>query len=197
MKMRLPIIALLSAFIALPLANAQEAKKSVETSSQALLRLAGPGPEHEKLARYSGTWDLQVEMGSTSYQGAATNRMTVGGRFLQVEYLAQGAKGATEGIFISGFDPRHRRHTLIAMDSFGPYFVSSQGGPDASGKLRLLGTDDDPAMKAMGFVKEFVHVVDFKSADEFSIEVRFIDTRTPERKEIKFMTYRFARRIKP
>jgi len=166
-------------------------------ASEAQLRLAGPGPEHEKLARYSGSWDVQVKMGTLIYQGAATNRMTVGGRFLQVEYQAQGAKGATEGIFIAGFDPRHRHHTLIAMDSFGLYFVTSQGKPDASGKLCLLGSDDDPTMKAMGFTKEFVHVVDFKSADEFSIEVRFIDTRTPERKEMKFMTYSFVRRIKP
>lgn len=192
-----PIIALLWAFIALSSAEGQESRKSVETASEAQLRLAGPGPEHEKLARYSGTWNVRVTMGPLTYHGAATNRMTVGGRFLQVEYQAEGEKGATEGIFIAGFDPRHQRHTLIAMDSFGPYFVTSQGKPDASGKLRLLGSDDDPTMKAMGFTKEFVHVVDFKSADEFTIEVRFIDTRTPERKEMKFMTYSFTRRTSP
>lgn len=194
MKIRLTIIAPLCAFIALASAEGQEARKPAETSSEAQSRLAGPAPEHDKLARYSGAWDLQVKMGSLTYQGAATNRMTVGGRFLQVEYQARGTKGATEGIFVAGFDPRHQRHTLIAMDSFGPYFVTSQGKPDDSGKLRLLGSDDDPTMKAMGFTKEFVHVVDFKSADEFVIEVRFIDTRTAERKEMKFMTYSFVRR---
>jgi len=197
MKMPLTIIAPLCAFIALATAEGQDARKPVESSSEAQSRLAGPGPEHEKLARYSGTWDVQIKMGAQTYSGAATNRMTVGGRFLQVEYQARGTKSATEGIFVAGFDPRHQRHTLIAMDSFGPYFVTSKGKPDASGKLRLLGSDDDPTMKAMGLTKEFVHVVDFKSADEFSIEVRFIDTRTPERKEMKFMTYSFARRMAP
>ena len=156
-----------------------------------------PGPEHEKLAAWAGTWAMTISMGTGQralvYEGAATNRMTVGGRFLQVEYAAKGAPGALEGIFVLGFDPRHQNHTLIAMDSFGPYFVTSKGKRDEqSGKIKMFGTDDDPQMKAMGLTKEFVHLVEFPTADEFSIEVWFIDTRTPERKEMKFMTYRFT-----
>jgi hypothetical protein len=50
-------------------------------------------------------------------------------------------------------------------------------------------------MKAMGYTKEFVHVVDFRTPDEFVIEVWFVDTRTAERREFKFMDYTFKRRM--
>jgi hypothetical protein len=164
-------------------------------------RLAGmrPGAEHEELAKCVGGWTIEVTMGAGPralvYKGEAENRMIVGGRFLEIEYQAKSASaGETEGVFTIGFDRRHERYALIAMDNFGTYFVTSQGPRDeASGTIRLLGTDDDPMMKAMGYTKEFVHVLDLRGPDEFSIEVRIIDTRTPERREMKYITYAFTR----
>lgn len=163
------------------------------------LQLSRPGPEHEALARYAGTWDLTVTLGSGAralrFTGTATNRMIVGGRFLQMDYSARGPAEATEGQFSLGFDARHHRFALVAMDSFGTYFVTSQGPRDpATGRLRLRGTDDDPVMKALGHAKEFVQVVDFKSQDELVVEVWFVDTRTAERREFKYMDYTFRRR---
>ncbi len=180
--------------------SAQEAKpRAKPLSAEEQLKLTKPGPEHEELARYAGKWDVEVSLGSGAsamiYRGTAENRMTVGGRFLQMEYQAKGQADSMEGIFTVGFDPRHQRHTLIAMDSFGTYFVTSQGQREAkSGKIRMLGSDDDPMMKAMGFTKEFVHVLDLRSADEFAVEVWFVDTRTPARREFKYMDYSFKRK---
>jgi hypothetical protein len=160
---------------------------------------AQPGPEHEKLARYAGGWTVEMKMGSgraaMTYTGTAENRMVVGGRFLQMEYRVRGTAGEAEGIFSLGFDNRHQRHALIAMDSFGNYFVTSQGKADEkTGQLRLLGTDDDPMMKSMGYTKEFVHVVDWRGADEYAVEVWFVDTRTAARREFKAMEYVFKRK---
>jgi hypothetical protein len=108
---------------------------------------------------------------------------------------AKSQADTTEGVFIIGFDPRHDRFALIAMDNFGDYFVTSQGKRDErTGKIRMLGTDDDPMMKALGHSKEFVHVLDVRNEDEFAIEVWFVDTRTPARREFKFMDYSFKRK---
>jgi hypothetical protein len=168
-------------------------------SPEDLLKLTRPGAEHERLAGYAGEFDVAVKMGAGSgaaaYTGTAKNRMTVGGRFLQIEYQAKGPADNTEGIFIVGFDSRHQRYALVALDSFGTYFVTSQGKVDEkSGKPKLLGTDDDPQMKALGHSKEFAHVLDLRSADAFAVEVWFIDTRTPARREFKYMTYEFQRK---
>jgi hypothetical protein len=180
--------------------SAQESKSpSKPPSAEDQLKLARPGVEHEKLAAYVGAWTVEVTIGSglraLKYQGTSQNRMTVGGRFLQMEYQAKGKTNSTEGLFTVGFDPRHQRHTLIAMDDFGTYFVTSQGQRDSNtGKIRMLGTDDDPVMKAMGLTKEFVHVLDLRNPDEFAVEVWFIDTRNAARKEFKYMDYIFKRK---
>jgi hypothetical protein len=49
-------------------------------------------------------------------------------------------------------------------------------------------------MKAMGHTKEFVHILDLRAPDEYAVEVWFVDTRTAERKEFKYMDYTFKRR---
>ncbi len=48
-------------------------------------------------------------------------------------------------------------------------------------------------MKAMGLDKEFAFVVNMELPDRFSIETRFIDTRTQAREEHLFMTLEFNR----
>jgi hypothetical protein len=176
------------------LAQESDAPKLPEQSE--LLKLALPGPEHEQLARYPGKWRLTVTTGSgaaakaTHYRADA--RMIAGGRFLQIEY--SGAERAADGIFCIGFDRRHQRFALVAIDSYGTYFVTSQGKRDeATRTLKLYGKDDDPVMKSLGHTKEFIHILDFRNDDEFVIEVWFVDTRTPQRREIKFMAYKFNR----
>jgi hypothetical protein len=180
----------------LPAQDASKAGKALSMADPA--KFTKPGEEHEKLARYVGAWNIEIRMGSgaaLAYQGAATNRMTVGGRFLQMEFQAQGKSNTTEGIFTLSFDTRHQRFSIIAMDSFGTYFVTSSGKRDeASGKIRMLGTDDDPLMKSMGYTKEFIHIVDFRSLDEYVVEVWFVDTRTSARREFKYMDYVFKRK---
>jgi hypothetical protein len=183
---------------ALPLL-AQEEKESAKSSSDELQRkLRAPRSEHEQLASYAGAWDVEIKMGGGAamvHRGTATNRVIAGGRFLQMDYQAKGKNDEIDGTFIVGFDTRHKRFTLVAMDSFGPYFVTSQGQrEEKSGKIRMLGTDDDPMMKAMGFTKEFVHVLDLRSKDEYAVEIWFVDTRTPARREFKFMDYVFKRK---
>ncbi len=173
--------------------HGQEAKPS----AGGRFDLAKPGAEHQKLAEYAGDWSVEVRMGSgnsaLTYTGAAKNRMIVGGRFLEIEYEAQAKDNKTEGVFLVAFDGRHQRFALVSLDNFGTYFVTSQGKRDENGKAKLIGSDDDPQMKAMGYTKEFAHVLDLRSKDEFVIEVWFVDTRTPSRREFKYMDYTFKR----
>jgi hypothetical protein len=173
---------------------AQETKPKVPPPEE-IAKLTGPGPEHQKLAEYVGDWNVVIKMNGVTGEGTAHNRMTTGGRFLFVEYETKSKVGPIEGTFTLSYDTRHQRFALMATDNFGTYFVTAQGQRDPeSGKLRLLGSDDDPTMKAKGFTKEFVHVVDFRKPDEFAIEVWFVDTRTAARREFKAMEYVFTRK---
>jgi hypothetical protein len=159
---------------------------------------ASPGPEHEQLAARTGDWKLTIRMFAgaqpTEMTGTATNEMLVGGRFHQSTYKAAGAGFETEGVLTTGFDRRHGEYTMILMDNFGTYFVTARGKPPAEGEeLKLVGKDDDPQMTALGLTKEFAFVLREIDDNHYTVEVRFIDTRTAARKEIKFMEYEYER----
>ena len=178
---------------------AQKTEDQQKRPDMAKLReLANPGPEHDKLEKYAGKWQLKVIIGdgdsAAETNGRANSYMTLERRFLWLGYNVDRKSGRTKGSFTIGFDRRNDRYSLVAMDTYGTYFVTSHGKKEEkSGRIRLHGTDDDPYMKSMGYDKEFLHVIDFTKPDEFTIEVYFIDTRTSERKENKAMTFQFTR----
>jgi len=119
--------------------------------------------------------------------------MTMEGRFLWIGFDVRGQAGRFKGAFLIGFDRRNERYSLVALDTSGTYFVTSHGQKGESGEvIRMRGKDDDPFMQAKGFTKEFVHVLDLRDPQEFSVEVLFVDTRTPERKEIPAMKFQFS-----
>lgn len=190
--------------VVLPLlAAAQEPQRKPTPEEFAKYReLTRPGPEHEMLKSYSGEWKVTVRAGHAGQRepstGAATTYMMMEDRFLWIGYGARGPSGRFRGSFIIGYDRRHERFDLIAMDTDGTYFITSHGKRDEkSGTIKLYGVDDDPYMKKMGFEKEFGHFVTFVEPDKFTVDVIFIDTRTPDRREDKGMKFVFERKEKP
>lgn len=156
-----------------------------------------PGREHQMLSDFAGRWKLSVSPGNKNgiSTGSARSYMTLENRFLWLGYEAKGKAGKFKGTFTVGFDRRHGVFTLIAMDTNGTYFVTSQGKQTpGTRKIKLAGKDDDPHMKAMGFEKEFVHVLDLSTPDAFTIKILYIDTRTDERREMEALAFKFERK---
>lgn len=183
----------------IPKGVAQDSQKTAgRPEIERLRELANPGPEHEQLAKFGGTWKVGVTMGNgdqaVASNGNAKSYMTLENRFLWIGYEATGKAGRQKGAFTIGYDRRNDLYTLIAMDTYGTYFVTSSGKANAeTGKIKMYGKDDDPHMKAMGFDKEFAHVLDLRKPDNFELEVYFVDTRTPDRKETRAMKFAFSR----
>ncbi len=147
-----------------------------------------PGPEHEELTSLAGTWEVSTS-GQTS--GTARALSLLDGRFLRIEILAEGGP-VTHAIYTFGFDRRHGRYIVSAMDDSGTYWVTAHGARDGSA-IRMYGTDDDPVMASMGYEKEFAIVLYLHEPDRIEIETLFIDTRTPERNELPFMSFELRR----
>lgn len=164
-----------------------------------LLEQARPGPEHQRLMRYAGQWELTVEFGvgprKLTYRGQATNRRLVQNRFLSCQYRVHAGQRMIDGIFTIGFDRRHGEYTMHAIDSSGTYSVNSKGKPGKDAKrVKLYGTDNDPRMTAMGYTKEFGHVIGFEGKDTLNIDVFMVDTRKESKPESTMMRYRFVRK---
>ena len=147
-----------------------------------------PGAQHEALHALAGSWEVYVD---SQLAGSATATLRLDGRFLEVEIDAD-AGPMQKIIYTFGFDRRNGVYTVIAMDDSGTYWVTGTGIRDG-GRIPMYGKDKDPVMEAMGFEKEFAIVLTIESPRRFGIEILFIDTRTPERREISFLTFDLRR----
>ena len=139
---------------------------------------AQPGPEHEMLGSLVGEWDLIVrawpEPGadSTEAVGRGTNRMLLGGRFLEMASTAEFMGVPADAITTFGFDRRSGLFNVISMDTEGTYWVTGAGRRDADGRIVMSGTDDDPLL---GHTQIYDVVLRVDSADRYVIEIVFRD----------------------
>lgn len=156
-----------------------------------------PAAEHIALAKYQGQWTVEFNFAHDNdvvYTGTSTNTMLVGDRFLQVQYEARNDTSMVEGVFMFGFDRRNDAYQILAMDSWGTYFVTASGKVSPEGDaFKCYGKDNDPHMKKLGYEKEFGYLTFFETENQFSITVFWVDTRTSERNEMKALEYRFSR----
>ena len=147
-----------------------------------------PGPEHEVLMSLTGSWDVHVD---DRLVGSAEAVSRLEGRFLEVEIFAD-AGPVQHALYTFGFDGRHELYTVVAMDDSGTYWVTGMGIREGN-RISMYGKDEDPVMRSMGLDKEYVIVLHVHSSDGVEIETRLIDTRTPERREMSFMTFDLRR----
>lgn len=166
-----------------------------------LLEQAKPGPEHAELAKLAGEWNVKLvrqvsQDQKVTIDGAGTITPVLENRFLQIAFSFEHPQENSTHLYTIGFDRRHERYTVTAMDTTGTYSVSGQGkaDPEKLGIIRMSGTDDDPLMKSMGFEKKFAIVYRPTSADEFAMEIIFVDTRKQPETDIVFTTYEFTRK---
>lgn len=147
-----------------------------------------PGPEHEELQTLAGAWEVWID-GQPVGSGTVVPRL--GGRFVELE-LSLNAGPFRDAIYTFGFDSRHREYMVIAMDDSGTYWVTGRGERDGN-TIPMYGQDEDPIMRSMGLDKEFVILLHLHDSGGFDLETRFIDTRTPERREISFLKLELKR----
>ncbi len=142
---------------------------------EAAMALAGPGDEHEGLAKWAGEWEMEVSMNSPmpgmpeqKQTGKASAKMILGGRFLEVTSNGSFFGQPFESKTILGYDRRHGKYTLVGFDTLGTYWVAAEGVRDEDGVIRMHGTDDDP-MGEQVFTFEYREI----GEDEYEHRVLF------------------------
>jgi hypothetical protein len=142
----------------------------------AILAMASPGPEHTRLAVFEGVWRHR---GTFSIQGQAplyftgttTNRMILGGRFLESRSATAEGPFPIESFTVFGFDRRSSDFTAVGFDSLGTYHVTAAGKPaPESQPITMSGVNRDPAT---GRVEEFDFVLTPINPNEYRFDVFF------------------------
>jgi hypothetical protein len=142
----------------------------------AILAMASPGPEHTRLAGFEGVWRQRGTFSVPGqaplhFTGTTTNRMILGGRFLESRSATAEGPFPIESLTIFGFDRRSGEFTAVGFDSLGTYHVAAAGKPAPdSHPITMSGVNRDPAT---GRVEEFEFVLTSINAHEYRFDVFF------------------------
>ena len=162
---------------ALPAAAQEPANEEQRQKMQAMMAAMQPGPEHARLARLAGSWDVEITMwsgpGGESFKAAASaeNRMILGGRFLESRVVGGQPPMQIESLTLMGFDRRFDRYTTIGLDTWGTYYVTAAGTMTDS-LVNMHGTDEDPIA---GHTQVYDMNLRFVDADTYVTDVTFTD----------------------
>ncbi len=144
--------------------------------------LRAPGPEHDLLARYVGTFTQEIKVWSApgaepiTFHGTLEQEMVLGGRFL----MSRGKSifpgmDEIETIGMWGFDRRHGVYTSVGFDTLGTYYITAAGPYDEESRsMTLRGTDEDPVLGSqvydfkMEFIDDDTYVVSLIFHDMFT-----------------------------
>ncbi|MGE5925843.1 MAG: DUF1579 family protein [Gemmatimonadota bacterium] len=176
--MRPPVLLLsLLAVLSAPAVAQQPANAEQRRKMEAMMAAMQPGPEHARLARLAGTWDVELTMWSPGggeparADAVAENEMILGGRFLQSRVKGGQPPMQIESLTLTGFDRRHGRFTTVGFDTWGTYYVTAAGGMKDS-LITMHGTDEDPIA---GHTQVYDMNLRFVDEDTYVTDVTFTD----------------------
>jgi hypothetical protein len=113
---------------------------------------AAPGPHHERLAGFAGSWKIHARFWATpgaipqESAGTAEIRSILGGRFLEQRQESRLFGKPTSGVGYIGFDNAAGRYVSLWLDDLSTAVLRTEGPPDPSGKaIRTRGTFNDAA----------------------------------------------------
>lgn len=115
------------------------------------MALMAPCAEHELLAKYAGEFEVELkvwmEPGAEPLISSArcTNRMVLGGRYLETLTSGELMGMPMETLKLVGFDRRSSEFTLSGFDTMGTSPTTARGGWREPGKCAVLsGASYDP-----------------------------------------------------
>jgi Protein of unknown function (DUF1579) len=171
-----------------------EQKKAMQ---QAMVEKMQPAAEHKTLAALEGKWSIDVlyRMGdgpTMKARGVATNRMILGGRFLESRATSNNPAGPglddanVESLTIYGFDRRTGDYTIVGFDTMGTYWVSAAGKMSERKSIVMSGEtlDDHAGSKEIRKYDMVLRVVD---PDTYVTEIIFKFANRPDLKLVEVM----------
>jgi len=132
-----------------------------------------PGPKHEFLNQFIGSWDTKTKMWfggpgtpATESTGSSEIKWILDGRFIQEtansSFMMPDATGKMneipfQGIGTTGYDNYRNLYTGVWMDSLGTQMLSMKGSASPDGKkLTSYGEMDEPMLKVTGRMVKYV-----------------------------------------
>ena len=127
------LVAVCSLMFATPFAAAQDFPK--------------PGPEHEMLKKWVGTWDTTMKMAGMESKGTATYKMELGGLWLASNFEGEIGGAKFQGKGLDSYDAGKKKFVGIWVDNMITSPLIMEGTFDKE-KKTLTMTGDGPGRAA-------------------------------------------------
>jgi hypothetical protein len=134
----------------------QESKMDMEAMMEVYRKLAVPGAPHKLLANLTGSWTTKtrawMEPDKPPLEGTGTceQKMLLGGRYLQQEYIGEMMGSQFTGINLIGYDNHTKKFVSTWIDSMSTGIYYFEGSADADGKtITQESRYDDPVRGPM------------------------------------------------
>lgn len=122
----------------------EQAPPNPEEMMAQWMELAAPGPEHDEMAHWVGTWNqkfthwMMPGTPPTTSEAKCVNQAVLGGRFI-IEHTKGkmnfgGEPMDFEGMGIFGYDRIKQKHVYAWVDNMGTLLMTGEGEADATGK---------------------------------------------------------------
>ena len=129
-----------------------------------MMKMATPGPQHEKFKACVGKWKAAVKSWNgpgepTVSEGLAENQVILGGRYLEQRFTSTMMGQPFEGYGLNGYDNATKKYWFFWVDNMSTGMMSGWGDMDEAGKtLTVTGTTTGPDGKPMDMkmVTQFV-----------------------------------------
>ncbi len=115
-----------------------------QAEMMAWMELAQPGPHHEHLASFVGTWQGMVRMwmGPDAPEMTEEGRVEVswimGGRYLMWQHSGNYGNMPYEALAIEGYNNGQKRYESTWIDNFGTLIMTFEGSCSQDGKKRAM-----------------------------------------------------------
>ena len=144
------------------------------------MEYATPGEQHERMARFVGSWDIAGTMweypGAEGQKSTMTSKVSsiLGGRYFVEEvdgsFDMDGQSMPFQGRGVSGYDNLKKKHIFVWMDTWMTGFLTGEGTASNHGKTITFMSKDSPNPMTGGFDETKMvseHVNDDKHVDTF------------------------------
>lgn len=159
-----------------------------EKQMQEMMAMMMPGPEHEYLAKFEGSWKSQFKFYMTpgaepiESTGESENKMILGGRFLQITATGEMMGQPTEGLSLLGYDNRLKVFTFYGFDTMGTYAITPVGEKLDENTLEYKGENWEPQINDFSNYR-----IVFKMIDENSYTSELYFLFPGQDKEVKML----------
>ncbi len=146
-----------------------------------------PGPEHNWLKKFEGTWDAVFEMQGQKSSASATYKSICGGMWMASDFQGDLFGAPYSGHGLDGYDQHKKKYIGIWVQSMESAPMHYEGTVDDHGVLTMTGASHGPEGKP----QTFKNTTQWKGDDHFTFKMYMVDE---EGKDQLAFTIEYTRR---